>query len=92
MENKLSTTTEGEELFAAQVVADVLAANTKKNQFLKNVGFQNVPRSNEQGTETELEAERRANAELRVQVADLSKAQAEMEAKLNLLLSQVHPS
>jgi hypothetical protein len=52
MENKLSTTIEG----AAQVVANVLAENTKKNQFLKNVGFQNVrPRSSEESTETELE-------------------------------------
>uniref|UniRef100_A0A0E0NH05 Uncharacterized protein n=1 Tax=Oryza rufipogon TaxID=4529 RepID=A0A0E0NH05_ORYRU len=43
MENKLSTTTEGEELkSAAQVVADVLAENTKKNRFLKNVGFHNA--------------------------------------------------
>jgi len=49
MENKLSTTTEGEELKSvAQVVADVLAENTKKNQFLQNVGYQNARRiSNE---------------------------------------------
>lgn len=107
MENKLSTTTEG----AAQVVVTVRAENTKKNQFLKNVGFQNVrPRSSEESTETELEAEKRANAELRTQVADLSnkvqeseqarimdreemkRSQCEMEAKLNLLLSQIRPS
>ena len=110
MENKLSTTTEGEELkSAAQVVADVLAENTKKNQFLKNVGFQNARRiSNEQSAE--LEAEKKTNAELRVQVVDLSnkvqeseqariidreemkRSQSEMEAKLNLLLSQIRPS
>jgi len=112
MENKLSTTTEGERLKSiAQVVGDVLAENTKKNQFLQNVGFQDVlPRSSKQNTEIELEVEKRANAELRVQVADLSKqvqesekarimdreeikrTQSEMEAKLNLLLSQVRPS
>ncbi|CAD6252856.1 unnamed protein product [Miscanthus lutarioriparius] len=46
MENKLSTTTEGEELkSAAQVVADVLAENTKKNQFLQNVGYRNARRN-----------------------------------------------
>ncbi|KAF2944962.1 hypothetical protein DAI22_02g181900 [Oryza sativa Japonica Group] len=112
MENKLSTRTEGEELkSAAQVVADVLAENTKKNRFLKNVGFHNAqPRFSEQSTETELEAEKRTNAELRAQVADLSnkvqeseqarikdreemkRSQSEMEAKLNLLLSQIRPS
>lgn len=112
MENKLSTTTEGEELkSAAQVVADVLAENTKKNRFLKNVGFHNAqPRFSEQSTETELEAEKRTNAELRAQVADLSnkvqeseqarikdreemkRSQSEMEAKVNLLLSQIRPS
>jgi len=112
MENKLSTTTEGEELkSAAQVVGDVLAENTKNNKFLQNVGFKNArPRSSEQNTEAELEAEKRANAELRVQVADLSKkvqeseearimdreemkrTQSYMEAKLDLLLSQVRPS
>ena len=110
MENKLSTTTEGEELkSAAQVVADVLAENTKKNQFLQNVGYQNARRiSNEQSAE--LEAEKKTNAELRVQVVDLSnkvqeseqtriidreemkRSQSEMEAKLNLLLSQIRPS
>jgi len=68
MENKLSTTTEGERLKSiAQVVGDVLAENTKKNQFLQNVGFQDVlSRSSKQNTEIELEVEKRANAELRV--------------------------
>ena len=81
MENKLSTTTEGERLKSiAQVVGDVLAENTKKNQFLQNVGFQDVlPRSSKQNTEIELEVEKRANAELRVQVADLSKQVQESE-------------
>ena len=111
MENKLSTTTQGEELKSAAQVVDVLAENTKNNKFLQNVGFKNArPRSSEQNTEAELEAEKRANAELRVQVADLSKkvqeseearimdreemkrTQSEMEAKLDLLLSQVRPS
>jgi hypothetical protein len=35
MENKLSTTTEGEEFKSvAQVVSEVLAENTKNNKFL----------------------------------------------------------
>ena len=43
MENKLSTTTQGEELkSAAQVVGDVLAENTKNNKFLQNAGFKNA--------------------------------------------------
>ncbi|CAD6226391.1 unnamed protein product [Miscanthus lutarioriparius] len=68
MENKLSTTTQGEELkSAAQVVGDMLAENTKNNKFLQNTGFKNAwPRSSEQNTEAELEAEKRTNAELRV--------------------------
>ena len=81
MENELSTTTEGEELkSAAQVVYDVLAESTKKNKFLQNVGFQNASRrSSARSTETELEAERRTNAELRAQVADLSNKVQESE-------------
>ncbi|CAD6336848.1 unnamed protein product [Miscanthus lutarioriparius] len=74
-----------------------------------NVGYQNARRiSNEQSAE--LEAEKKTNAELRVQVVDLSnkvqeseqariidreemkRSQSEMEAKLNLLLSQIRPS
>jgi hypothetical protein len=52
---------------ASQVVGDVLAENTKKNQFLQNVGFQNArPRSSKQNTEAEREVEKRADAELRV--------------------------
>jgi hypothetical protein len=109
MENMLSTSTEGEEpKSAAQVVADVLAENTKKSRFLQNLGFQNArPRSSEQSSEIELEAD---NAKLRMQVADLlnkvqeseqariidreemKRSQSEMEAKLNLLLSQIQPS
>jgi len=111
MENKLSTRTEGEKLkSAAQVVGDVLAENTKKNQFLQNVGFQNArPRSSEQNTEIELEAEKRTNAEVHVRWLiyqrrcknlsrqglwreEMKKTQSEMEAKLNLLLSQIRPS
>jgi hypothetical protein len=81
MKNKLSTTIEGEELkSASQGVGDVLVENTKKNQFLQNTGFQNTrPRSSEQNTEAELKVEKRANAELRVQVADLSKEVQEFE-------------
>ena len=80
MENKLSTTTQGEELKSAAQVVDVLAENTKNNKFLQNVGFKNArPRSSEQNTEAELEAEKRTNAQLRVQVADLSKKVQEYE-------------
>ncbi|KAG8065111.1 hypothetical protein GUJ93_ZPchr0004g38826 [Zizania palustris] len=40
MEQRLSATTEGEEPNSVtQVVADVHSTNTKKNQFLHNVGF-----------------------------------------------------
>jgi len=40
MENKQSTLVEGEQpKSATEVVADVLAENTKKNQFLQNVGI-----------------------------------------------------
>jgi hypothetical protein len=112
MKNKLSATIEREGLkFVAQVVGDMLAKNTKKNQFLQNMGFQNAwPRSSEQNTEVELEVEKIANAKLCVLMTDLSKqvqeseqvriinreemkrTQSEMEAKLNLLLSQVQPS
>jgi len=93
---------------AAQVVADVLAENTKKSRFLQNLGFQNArPRSSEQSSKIELEAD---NAKLRTQVANLlnkvqeseqvriidreetKRSQSEMEAKLILLLSQIRPS
>lgn len=116
MENKLSTLTEGEQhKSATEVVADVLAKNTKKNQFLHNVGIQNArPRSKVQDIEAQLEEEKRANAELlsivnnqREQLDVLSKQvqeteqtrikeqeemkkmQDEMNAKLELLLSQI---
>ncbi|KAG8080885.1 hypothetical protein GUJ93_ZPchr0007g3104 [Zizania palustris] len=60
MENNLSAESE-EPKSASQVVADVLAQKTK-NQFLHNVGIQNgQPRSSEL---TDLEVEKRTNAEL----------------------------
>jgi len=96
---------------ATEVVADVLAENTKKNQFLQNVGIQAArPRSKVQNIEVQLEAEKRDNAELREQMAVLSKKvqeteharikeqeemkrkQAEMDAKLALVLSQIRPN
>jgi hypothetical protein len=44
------------------------------------MGFHNVwPRSSEQNIEVKLEVEKRANIELRVQVADLSKQVQESE-------------
>ena len=112
MENKQSTLVEGEQpKSATEVVADVLAENTKKNKFLQNVGIQAArPRSKVQNIEVQLEAEKRDNAELREQMAVLSKKvqeteqarikeqeemkrkQAEMDAKLALVLSQIRPN
>nr|TKW08261.1 hypothetical protein SEVIR_6G018000v2 [Setaria viridis] len=119
VENFLSTPTESEEPKSAnQVVGDVLAENTKKNQFLQNIGIKNAqPTSTERNIEAELEAEKRSNAELRslvntqrAQLDELSqevqetkqgrirdreemkKMQAEMNAKLELVLSQVRPN
>ena len=112
MENKQSTLVEGEQpKSATEVVADVLVENTKKNQFLQNVGIQAArPRSKVQNIEVQLEAEKRDNAELREQMAVLSKKvqeteqarikeqeemkrkQAEMDAKLALVLSQIRPN
>jgi len=65
MENSLSTPAAEDEQpkSATQVVADVLAEKTKKNQFLQNVGMQDArPRSS---VRTELEAERRTSSEHR---------------------------
>jgi hypothetical protein len=43
MENKLSAPAEGEQTnFVTRVVLDVLAENTKKNNFLQNVGVHSV--------------------------------------------------
>lgn len=112
MENKQSTLVEGEQpKSATEVVADVLVENTKKNQFLQNVGIQAArPRSKVQNIEVQLEAEKRDNADLREQMAVLSKKvqeteqarikeqeemkrkQAEMDAKLALVLSQIRPN
>ena len=99
MESKLSRTTESEAPKAVnQVVADVLAEKTRKNQFLRNVGIEVAqPTSSEQnGTVPDLQAE---NAELRSiintqhrQIDDLTMKQAELEAKLELVLSQVRRS
>ena len=64
MENSLSTPAAEDEQpkSATQVVADVLAEKTKKNQFLQNVGMHDAqPRSSVQ---TELEAERMTSSEL----------------------------
>jgi len=99
MESKLSTTTESEAPKAVnQVVADVLAEKTRKKQFLRNVGIEVAqPTSSEQnGAVPDLQAE---NAELRSiintqhrQIDDLTMKQAELEAKLELVLSQVQRS
>jgi hypothetical protein len=91
MENNLSTLIESEEpKSASQVVADVLAHKIKQNKFLRNVGIQNgQPQSgsNVLNIQTELEVEKRANAELRlkvnyqhVQMDDLSHQVKETEA------------
>jgi len=56
MENQLAAPTEGEQTKSAtQVVAEVLGKNTRKNQFLHNVGIQIVqPRSSAQNATAEL--------------------------------------
>jgi hypothetical protein len=71
MENNVSTLIESEEPnSASQVVADVLAQKTKKNKFLQNVGIRNgQPQNGMWGSsvlniQTELDAAKRANAEL----------------------------
>ena len=92
----------------SQVVADVLVVNTKKSRFLQNLGFQNVrPRSSEQSNEIELEADnaklRTQVADLLNKVEEyeqariidreeIKRSQSEMEAKHNLLLSQIERS
>ena len=70
--------TEGEQTKSAtQVVAEVLGKNTRKNQFLHNVGIQIVqPRSSAQNATAELQAEKRENAELR---AIVNSQRAEMD-------------
>lgn len=70
MENKISEPMEHQEPNSVtEVVAGVLAEDTKKNTFLQNVGIQNrQPTSDEQNLEAELLAEKRANAELRLMV------------------------
>jgi hypothetical protein len=67
MENKCSTLAEGEEsMSVTEVVANVLAENTKKNVFLQNVGIKNVGcRSSLRNIEAQLEVEKRANSDLR---------------------------
>jgi len=91
MENTISTTTEGEQPKSAdEVVADVLGENTKKSQFLLNVGIQStLPTSSGQNSQAELEAERRVNVELRsifntqqAQIEGLSKKQQEIEQQM----------
>ncbi|PUZ45146.1 hypothetical protein GQ55_8G198900 [Panicum hallii var. hallii] len=98
METQLAAQpTQGEQpKSAVQVVASVLEHNNKKSVFLQNVGMQTKrPRMSAQ-----LEAEKRENAELRlIQVQEteqtrirdkeeMSKKQAELEAKLELVLDQ----
>ncbi|XP_025796312.1 uncharacterized protein LOC112876422 isoform X2 [Panicum hallii] len=67
MENELSTPAECEgQMSVTKVVADVLAKNTRKNLFLQNVGIQNsCPRSSVRNIAPQLEAEKRANTDLR---------------------------
>ncbi|KAF0904369.1 hypothetical protein E2562_034140 [Oryza meyeriana var. granulata] len=70
MENKISEPMEGEQpKSVTKVVAAVLDEHTKQNKFLHNVGIHNVrPRLSVQNLETELTAEKRANADLRLLV------------------------
>lgn len=112
-----------------EVVADVLAENTRKNLFLQNVGIQNAcPRSSVRNIAAQLEVEKRANNDLRNVVnaqreqldvlsrqmregeelrireqeemrkrqaemeADMKNKQADLDAKLQLLISKFQPS
>ncbi|KAG8095027.1 hypothetical protein GUJ93_ZPchr0012g20889 [Zizania palustris] len=90
MEQRLSATKEGEEHNSmTQIVANVLATNTKKNQFLQNVGFQRVgARSSLQTVQAQLEAEKAEKVEMSKQVEEMKKKQADLEAKLQLVLSK----
>ena len=76
--DSMSTTTEVEQPKSTdEVVADVLGENTKKSQFLLNVGIQSaLPTSSGQNNQAEREAERRVNAELR-SIIDTQWAQIE---------------
>ena len=105
MENKLFGHAEDEESpSVTEVVAGVLAENTKKTTFLQNMGIQ----SKKKGTlKEQLAAEKLAKAELKSQMEELSKKlqeseqaklankqemarnQAETNTKLDLLLSQI---
>ncbi|PVH66101.1 hypothetical protein PAHAL_1G149300 [Panicum hallii] len=116
METRLSASREGEQsLSPTKVVADVLAEKTKKSSFLKNIGIHNAcSRPSIRSIEAQLEAEKRANGDLRAVVDaqreqldllskqvketeqgrireqdEMKKKQAEMEAKLQLVLSQI---
>jgi hypothetical protein len=88
--------------FATEVVSDVLDKNTKNNHFLRNVGIKVVRQRRGLHTiEALLEVEKRKNADLRSvfdsqqekvddlsrQVQENQKKQAELESKLELLLS-----
>lgn len=79
MENKLSQHAEDEETQSVtEVVADVLAENTKKTTFLQNVGIK--CKNNAQGTlKVQLAAERLEKAELQAQLDALSKKLEENE-------------
>ena len=77
MENKLSGHAEDEEApFVTEVVAGVLAENTKKTTFLQNVGIQ----IKKKGTlKEQLATEKLAKAELKSQMEELSKKLQESE-------------
>jgi hypothetical protein len=87
---------------ATEVVSDVLDKNTKNNHFLQNVGIKVVrQRRGLHTVEALLEVGKRKNADLRSvvdsqqekvddlsrQVQENQKKQAELESKLELLLS-----
>ncbi|KAG8069311.1 hypothetical protein GUJ93_ZPchr0005g14577 [Zizania palustris] len=79
--------------YRTDVVVDVLATNTKKNQFLQNVGFQRVSaRSSLQNVQAQLEAQKAEKIELSKQLEEMKKKQADLEAKHQLVLSKVQSS
>ena len=83
METKIAEPTEDQETRSViEVVAGVLAQNTKKSTFLQNVGINNnQPTSGGQNLQAELLAQRK-NAELRLLVNSQREQMDELAMKL----------
>nr|TKV94410.1 hypothetical protein SEVIR_9G293000v2 [Setaria viridis] len=95
MENQLAAQPkEGEEpKSAAQVVAGVLEQNNKKSVFLRNVGMQTKRPSNQHAQMEDLSKQLHETEQTRIRdKEEMSKKQAELEAKLQPILGQNRPS